>query len=45
MRSKKVMKTTRGRRRLFAGSLTSAGVAIAGLTPATAHADGSAKGP
>lgn len=47
MRSKNVMKTSRGRRRLLSGSLMSAGVAIAGLvlTPATAHADGSAKGP
>jgi hypothetical protein len=47
MRRKELMKTARGRRRLFAGSLMSAGVAIAGLvlTPATAHADGSAKGP
>lgn len=47
MRTKTAMKTTRGRSRFFAGSLMSAGVAIAGLvlTPAIAHADGFAKGP
>ena len=47
MPNQKVTKTTHGRKRLLVGSLMSAGVAVAGLvlTPATAHAQGTATGP